>query len=54
VLCCVDVALGLGGVEVLDQMVGQGGGGGFTAGGSLGCHQRLSWGRCSGCRLNDC
>jgi hypothetical protein len=28
--------------------------GGFTAGGSSGWHQRLGWGRCSGCHLNDC
>jgi hypothetical protein len=48
--CCVRV----GGVEVLDQMEGHGGGGGVTGVRSLGWHQRLRWGRCPGCRLNDC
>jgi hypothetical protein len=43
----------VGGVEVLDRMEGHGGDG-VTAVGSLGWHQRLGWGRCSGCHLNDC
>ena len=48
--CCVRV----GGVEVLDRMEVHGGGGGVTAVGYLGWHQRLGWARCSGYCLNDC
>jgi hypothetical protein len=58
VACLGGRCIRVGGVEVLDRREGQGGGWGrgswgFTAGASLGWHQRLGWGRCSDCHLND-
>jgi len=54
VVCLGGRCIRVEGVEVLDRMEGQGGGGvGVTAGRSLGWHQTLGWGRYSGCHLND-
>jgi hypothetical protein len=46
----------VGGVEALDLEKDRGGSGGegfIAAGGSSGWHQRLHWGGCFDCRLND-
>jgi len=54
VVCLGGRCVRVGGVEVLGRMESHGGGGGVTAVGSLGWHQRLGWARCSGYCLNDC
>jgi hypothetical protein len=46
----------VGGVEMLGSVKDWGGSGGgafITAGGPLGWHQILHWGRCSDCCLDD-